>query len=101
MKVIFSSLFQADLTEAEAHYSQISPRLAEAFHLKVKENLRVIIRRLGGDHVGPQGFPCRKCAPFPYMIYYELEAERLLILGLVHKRRHPDYLRSHLDDEQS
>ncbi len=96
MKVRFSSLFKADLLEAGTRYASISPRLGEDFHHRVQEAVRAVIRWQGGDHVGPHGFPCRRCRPFPYLIYYEISDAGLNIIGLVHVRQHPDYLRDNL-----
>jgi hypothetical protein len=64
----------------------------------VKEAVRAVIKWKGGDHVGPHGFPCRKCRPFPYLIYYQIENDNLYVLGLVHERRHPDHLREGLEE---
>ncbi len=93
MKVVFSGLFKRDLLEASARYASVSPRLGDDFESRVKDSVRAIIRWRGGDHVGPHGYPCRKCRPFPYVVYYEIEGDSLYVLGLVHERRHPDYLR--------
>jgi hypothetical protein len=62
----------------------------------VKEAVRTIIVRCGGDHFGAHGFRCRKCRPFPYLVYYELDGDELFVLGLVQERKHPDYLKSEL-----
>lgn len=99
MRVIFSSVFKRDLLEAETRYSAISPKLGDDFHERVKEAVRTIILRNGGDHVGSHGFPCRKCRPFPYLICYEISGDALFVLGLVQERRHPDYLRKALENE--
>ena len=93
MKAVFSKSFKADLLEAEAIYGKISDRLASAFHERVAGQVREIIKWRGGDHVGPHGFPCRRTRPFPFYIYYAVEGESLYFLGLVHERRHPDYLK--------
>ena len=97
MTARFSSVFKKDLLEAEARYAAISPKLGDDFHARVKEAVRTIIVRRGGDHVGPHGFRCRKCRPFPYLLYYELDGDDLFILGLVQERRHPNYLSSELE----
>lgn len=101
MKVVFSSLFKRDLLEAGTRYGAISPRLGEDFHDRVKEAVRTVVARQGGDHVGPHGFRCRKCRPFPYLVYYEIEGETLYVLGLVQERRHPDYLRGELPENRN
>lgn len=98
MRVVFSSLFKKDLLDAETRYGDISPHLADDFHTRVKEAVRAVIRWKGGDHVGPHGYPCRKCRPFPYILYYQIDNDVLYCLGLVHERRHPDYLRQNLDE---
>lgn len=92
MRIVFSALFERDFADAQSRYADISPQLGANFRERVKANVRVILQWKGGDHVGPHGFRCRRCRPFPYLIYYEIEAETLYVLGLVHERRHPDYL---------
>ncbi|HEY0947597.1 MAG TPA: type II toxin-antitoxin system RelE/ParE family toxin [Opitutaceae bacterium] len=101
MNVVFSTLFKRDLSDAESRYMEISARLGDDFHERVKEAVRVIIKWKGGDHVGPHGFPCRRCRPFPYLLYYQIEGETLYILGLVHEHRHPDYLRQNLGEPKA
>lgn len=96
MSVTFSSVFKKDLLEAGTRYAAISPKLGEDFHVRVKEAVRTVIVRGGGDHLGPHGFRCRRCRPFPYLMYYEFEGEMLFVLGLVQERKHPDYLRTEL-----
>lgn len=98
MKVVFSSVFKRDLLEAETRYGMISPKLGDDFHERTKEAVRTIVARIGGDHVGPHGFRCRKCRPFPYLIYYEITDDGLYVLGLVQERKHPDYLKQALED---
>ncbi len=99
MKVFFSTVFKQDLFDEETKYSSISVRLGEEFHERVKEVVRTIVKWEGGDHVGPHGFPCRRCRPFPFYVYYEIQEGTLYVLGLVQERRHPDYLRKRLKEE--
>jgi hypothetical protein len=96
VKVVFSSLFKQDLREAVVRYAKVSPKLGEEFTERVKESVRTILRWGGGDHVGIHGFPCRKCRPFPYLIYCEIKGDSLFVLGLVHERQRPDYLSRNL-----
>lgn len=96
MKVVFSTLFREELRTVTDYYAAISPRLGEDFNARVKAAVRTTLLWQGGDHVGPHGFPCRQCRPFPYLLYYEIEGDVLYILGLVHERRHPDYLKRQL-----
>jgi hypothetical protein len=55
--------------------------------------VREIIKWSGSDHVGPHGFPCRRTKPFPFYLYYKVEGDTIYFLGLVHERRHPDFLK--------
>ena len=98
MNVVFSTFFKQELLHEESRYAEISPRLSEDFHERVKEAVRAVIKWRGGDHVGPHGFPCRKCRPFPYLVYYHIEGDTLYVLGIVHERRHPDFLRRSLKE---
>ncbi len=69
MRVVFSSVFRQDLADATAKYRDVSPRLEEDLNDRVKSAVRTVIRWRGGDHVGPHGFRCRRCRPFPYLLY--------------------------------
>lgn len=93
MKAIFSSRFRDDLVREGDRYREISERLGGDFHERVAGQAREIIRWRGGDHAGPHGFPCRRTKPFPFFIYYEVKGDTIYFLGLVHERRHPDFLK--------
>jgi hypothetical protein len=96
VRAVFSSRFKADLqTEAEK-YRAISDRLASAFKQRVAGQVREIIKWKGGDHAGPHGFPCRRTTPFPFYVYYSVVGDTVYFLGLVHERRHPDFLKDRL-----
>jgi hypothetical protein len=101
VKAIFSRQFKADLLREEARYGKISERLAGAFRERVAGQTREIIRWQGGDHVGPHGFPCRRTRPFPYYICYSVKGDTVYFLGIVHERRHPDFLKSQLRNPKS
>jgi ParE toxin of type II toxin-antitoxin system, parDE len=94
MRVVFSTRFRDDLSQAREHYRRVSERLADDFSERVKSTVRTVITWEGGDHVGVHGFPCRRCRPFPYLVYYEVSDGMLHLLGLVHERRHPDHLKA-------
>jgi hypothetical protein len=63
-------------------------------------NAREIIKWKGGDHVGPHGFPCRRARPFPFYICYFVDGDTIYFLGLVHERRHPDFLKDRPGNNQ-
>lgn len=93
MNAVFSSSFKKDLLDAETHYYGISDRLGNDLHERVKNTARSIIRWEGGDHVGPHGFPCKRCRPFPYYLCYQIEGDTIYFVGLVHEARHPDFVK--------
>jgi len=99
VKVVLGRQFQISLLKEEMRYREISDRLASAFHERIAGLVREIVRRKGGDHVGPHGFPCRRTRPFPFYIYYQIRGETLYILGLVHEGRHPDFLKNQVGGE--
>jgi hypothetical protein len=96
VKAVFSARFREDLAREEARYQGISARLASAFRERIAGQTREIIRWQGGDHTGPHGFPCRRSKPFPFFIYYLVRGETIYFLGLVHERRHPDFLKEQM-----
>jgi hypothetical protein len=93
VNAVFSSWFKQDLLEAEARYYSISDRLGSDLHERVKNAVRTIIRWEGGDHIGPHGFPCKHCRPFPFYICYQIEGNTVYFIGLVHEARHPDFIK--------
>jgi hypothetical protein len=96
VKAVFSSHFKADLDAGAEKYRVVSDRLASAFTERIAGQTREIIKWKGGDHVGPHGFPCRRTTPFPFYICYFAEGDTIYFLGLVHERRHPDFLKDRL-----
>lgn len=95
MKRVFSTRFRQDLNEASDHCRKVSEQLAADFFERVKATVRTVVSWRGGDHIGPHGFPCRRCRPFPYLVYDEVSDKTLHVLALVHERRHPDHLKPH------
>jgi hypothetical protein len=43
-------------------------------------------------------FPVAEQRPFPFYICYNVESETIYFLGLVHERRHPDFLKDRQGD---
>lgn len=96
MNAVFSTCFKADLDAEAERYRFISERLASALKERVAGQAREIIKWQGGDHVGPHGFPCRRTTPFPFYICYSIVGDTIYFLGLVHERRHPDFMKERL-----
>jgi hypothetical protein len=98
VRAVFSSNFKTDLVREETRYAEISERLAGDLHERIAGLVREVIRWKGGDHVDQHGFPCRRAKPFPFYICYKVEGDTICFLGLIHERRHPDFLRERLPE---
>jgi hypothetical protein len=96
VRAVFSKEFEFELVEKEQRYNEISLRLGSAFRARVASQTREIIKWRGGDRVGPHGFPCRRTKPFPFYIYYKVIGDTIHFLGIIHERRHPDFLKGRL-----
>lgn len=99
MKAVFSSRFKADLDAEAERYRLVSERLASGFKERVAGQAREIIKWQGGDHVGPHGFPCRRTTPFPFYVCYSVVGDTIYFLGLVHERRHPNFLKKRMGND--
>jgi hypothetical protein len=99
VKAVFSSRFKADLDAEAERYRLVSERLASGFKERVAGQAREIIKWQGGDHVGPHGFPCRRTTPFPFYVCYSVVGDTIYFLGLVHERRHPNFLKKRMGND--
>jgi hypothetical protein len=84
VKVVLSAFFKRGRLQARRYYAGISRGLVDELDDQVQGVIRVIANRKGGDHIGPHGHPCRRCSPFPYLVYYRITGETLYILGFIH-----------------
>jgi hypothetical protein len=99
VKAVFSSRFKADLDAEAERYRLVSERLASGFKERVAGQAREIIKWQGGDHVGPHGFPCRRTTPFPFYVCFSVVGDTIYFLGLVHERRHPNFLKKRMGND--
>ena len=96
MNVRFLEVAEAEFEEAIAHYNGESEGLGYEFAAEVRRT----IQRMG--HF-PEAWPqihdgvrrCR-CNRFPYGVIYQVRAEGLLIVAVMHRHRHPRAWRSRL-----
>jgi toxin ParE1/3/4 len=98
--VVFVELTEAaelDLTESAAWYMERSPEMARAFLLefvRVKELVERSPRLYREIEGGVRRAVFRR---FPYALLYIEEADRILVLTVMHQRRHPDHWRARLE----
>jgi plasmid stabilization system protein ParE len=85
---------EAELLDARDWYEDQRPRLGEAFALEVDRVLARIVQaplaypRISGD---TRRALVRR---FPYAIYFHALPEEIVVLGVIHSRRHPRHWQS-------
>jgi plasmid stabilization system protein ParE len=101
MNVDFLKPAEAEFLEAVAYYNQQSEGLGYEFAAEVK---RTIERIIGFPDAWPKlSERTRRCRTnrFPYGIIYQMRGDTLLIVAVMHLRRHPDSWRSRLRPEEA
>ena len=96
MKVEILAAAEAELAEVISYYNEQSEGLGYEFAAEVKQTIARIIRF-------PEAWAMlsrrtRRCRTkrFPYALIYQVRADSILIIALMHLRRHPDTWRSRL-----
>jgi plasmid stabilization system protein ParE len=80
---------EADLDDAKDWYERQRPGLGDAFLLAIEEALNRI-RQTPEMHAVLKKNVRRSLLPrFPYGIFYRVEKEQIVVLGVFHNRRDP------------
>jgi toxin ParE1/3/4 len=96
MKVAILSAAEAELADAVDYYNGQSEGLGYEFAAEIKET---IARIVGFPEAWPRlSARTRRCRTkrFPYGVVYQVRGEVILIVAIMHLRRHPDTWRSRL-----
>ena len=100
MNVDFLRPAEAEFLEAVAYYNQQSEGLGYEFAAEVQRTVTRIVRF-------PEVWPklserTRRCRTnrFPYGVIYQVRGDTLLVVGVMHLRRHPDSWRTRLRPNQ-
>jgi plasmid stabilization system protein ParE len=87
--IVVRPLAERDLLEAQLWYEDKNTGLGEQFRSRVDDVLEILVKM-------PLIFPTvhrevRRAAvkKFPYILYYTVQQQRVLILGCFHARRDP------------
>src|ERR1051326_7900857 len=78
-----------DINEAIAWYEQQKPALAQQFVMELRDHLDAIAANpelYAVEYRGVRAAPMRR---FPYIVYYRIEAKRVVVGAIQHGRRHP------------
>jgi toxin ParE1/3/4 len=101
MTLAYHPLVEDDLAEAAGFYEARAPGLGEAF-------LQEARRAVDGICAMPERWarvegPVRRCllTRFPFALFYVYDGERVLVLSIVHTRRHPDTWKQRLSPSTS
>lgn len=100
MKVEFLSIAEAELTAAVAHYNEESEGLGYEFAAEVKQTLARILRF--PDAWSKLSARTRRCRTkrFPYGLVYQVRDESILVVAVMHLRRHPESWHSRIDPDE-
>lgn len=97
--VVFVELTEAaelDLTEAAAWYMRRSPEMARAFLLEFVRVKALVERSPRLYRELDEGVRRALFHRFPYALLYIEEPQRVLVLTVMHQRRHPEHWRNQL-----
>ncbi len=91
--VRFGSAAEADLAEALAWYGVRSTASARRFLVAVNDAVRRIAANPLAYPVAFRDLRRTRAVPFPYVLYYSIEADGLVVIALSHERRNPTHWR--------
>lgn len=97
MKVEFLAAAEADLADAVSYYNAQSEGLGYEFAAEVKQTIGRIV--LFPDAWHPLSRRTRRCRTkrFPYGVVYQVRGDMILLVAIMHLRRHPDAWKQRLD----
>ena len=98
MNVAFLAPAYAELTDAIEYYNEQSEGLGFEFAVEVQRTIERIVQY--PDAWTPLSRRTRRCrmSRFPYGIVYQIRAEAILIVAVMHLRRPPDSWKARLRD---
>lgn len=96
MKVDILAAAEAELVEAVSYYNEQSEGLGYEFAAEVKQTIGRIVQFPNAWHkLSARTRRCR-AKRFPYGLVYQIRGESILIVAVMHLRRHPDTWKSRL-----
>jgi plasmid stabilization system protein ParE len=81
---------EADLADARQWYERQRPGQGTRFVLAVHETFARIERMPEGYAVIHKDVRCALVRRFPYVVYYRLDGGRIIVLAIMHGKRHPN-----------
>jgi plasmid stabilization system protein ParE len=91
---------RSDLADAASWYEDQRPGLGSDFVAEARQLLQQVADRPAQFRAVGKDVRRAQLRRFPYIIYFLVDPEEVLILAVVHKRRHPDLWRQRLESLQ-
>ena len=96
MKVEILAIAEAELAEAVSYYNEQSEGLGYELAAEVKQTIARILQFPDAwTRLSARTLRCRT-KRFPYGVVYQIRGDVVLILAVMHLRRHPDTWKSRL-----
>ena len=90
MKLRYRAPAKADIAEACDWYRRQSPALAERFTGAVADAIQEIVEHPRAYQVVEPDVRRAGLIVFPYLVYYTIEDDTVVVLAVIHGKRHPD-----------
>ena len=91
MRATFNELAEAELNDAIAYYETEQVGLGTAFLEEVRRLTAAIVEYPTAGPIILGTVRRRLCLRFPYAVLYEVHADQIRILAVMHLKRRPNY----------
>jgi toxin ParE1/3/4 len=91
VRATFNELAEAELNDAIAYYETEQIGLGTAFLEEVRRLAAAVVEYPNAGPIILGTVRRRLCSRFPYALLYEVHADQIRILALMHLKRRPNY----------
>ncbi|HEX7185940.1 MAG TPA: type II toxin-antitoxin system RelE/ParE family toxin [Thermoanaerobaculia bacterium] len=89
--IFFEEDAKAELRQSAKYYDRQKPGLGSEFTVEISTVLDYIGRHPFASPSVRGGFRRTRVKRFPFDVIYAVEEERIVVVAVMHHRRHPDY----------
>lgn len=90
MKLAYRAAAKVDIEEAREWYRKQSPPLEERFAGAVADTIQTVLDHPRAYQLVDPDVRRASVNVFPYLVYYTIENDTVVVLAVVHGKRHPD-----------
>ena len=94
--IFFGKEAKTEFRKYAKDYDQQKPGLGSEFATEIDAALDFIGRHPLASPAVRGGFRRKRVNRFPFGIIYAVEEERIVVVAVMHRRRHPDYWRDRI-----